>query len=65
MSLITFHDNKTLEIPPQKAIRLMLIRRGLVKGSPEVIRYLQRVKDISFETTNRPVIVEQRLPYAD
>lgn len=66
MAVITFTDERTISVQPRRAIKLMLIRRGTLKGTPEIMKYLKRVKDITFDTTIEPKRVEQgRLPYKD
>lgn len=66
MATIVFTNNRTLEVAPKRAIRLMMIRRGQLEGSKEIKKFLKKVKAITFDTTVRPEPVSQgRLPYVD
>lgn len=66
MAVIEFIGGRTTVVPPQKAIKLMLIRRGQLPGTPAIMKYLKRVKHIHFETSTPPPVIPQgRLPYKD
>lgn len=69
MATITFKDGKKIKVRPMRAMRLQFIQRGHLSATPEIMKYLKRVKSIEFDTAEPPKPNRQipniRLPYVD